>query len=551
MSDPHAHAAPARGQTPAQPSQPVRPPETLSPDALRSCGREVLGWIAAYWERLQRDPSSLPVLARSKPGEVLAQLPPHPPELGEASGDRAEEALRAVLADMDRSILPNLTHWQHPHFYAYFGANISTPAVLGELLSAGLGVQGMLWATSPAATELEMRVMDWMAELIGLPQSFTHASGQGGGVIQGTASEAVLAAIVAARHRARTVWREGRSHEATGATPHFTLYASTQTHSSVTKAAMIAGLADHPEDFTHVRLVGVDRACAMRADLLEAAIREDLARGRVPMFVCASVGTTATTAVDDVRAIGGTIASTGATTAWLHVDAAHAGAMCVCPEHRGLLAGVERADSVCFNPHKWLLTNFDCDCFWVRERRWLVGAMSITPDYLRTAQSDAGLVHDFRDWHVPLGRRFRALKLWMTIRWFGAEGLRAYVREHVRLAMELERWAREDPRFEVATPRSMNLVGLRLRGDPSRDAAKARREGDERTRRLGEALNASGKAFATLTTIPAFELGEDGVDREVGKQRVLRIVIAASLTREEHVRELWGLLQHLATEARA
>jgi aromatic-L-amino-acid decarboxylase len=367
----------------------------------------------------------LPVLARVKPGDVLAALPEHPPEEGiKGSGqagighdEGAAGGWDAVFDDLERIVLPGLTHWQSPNFYAYFPCNASGPAILilGEFLSAGLNVNGMLWATSPAATELETRVMDWMAEMIGLPGDFRSTGANGGGCIQGTASESTLIAMVAARARAlradeTTVPRtdiaageamkdEGERRAALSVAQDLVAYASTQAHSSVIKAAMIAGLARSPEDRAHLRLIDTDESYAMRPDLLGAAMREDLAAGRTPFFVCATVGTTSSTAVDPVDRIAGAIAAACGGGAgrrpapqapWLHVDAAHAGCACVCPEFRWMLTGAERADSVCFNPHKWLLTNFDCDCFFTRDRRSLVSALSISPEYLRNAASDDG-----------------------------------------------------------------------------------------------------------------------------------------------------------------
>lgn len=484
---------------------------------FRAAGYQMVDAIAAYWEKLERDPGSVPVLARVKPGEIAAKLPERAPEHG--------EAWEAMFGDIERVVMPGITHWQHPNFYAFFPANVSAPAVLGEMLSAGLGVQGMLWATSPACTEIETRVLDWLGQAVGLPESFLSPSANGGGVIQGTASEAALAALVAARHRCVKRGRTGRD---------VCVYTSTQAHSSIVKAAMIAGFADGPEDRTRVRLIGVDRTFAMRADELEAAMRADITAGLTPGFVCASVGTTSCTAIDDVDAIARAIEAAGARDAWLHVDAAHAGAACVCPEFQWWLRGVERAESFCFNPHKWLLTNFDCDCFWTRDRASLIGSMSITPEYLRNAASESGAVFDYRDWHVPLGRRFRSLKLWFVMRHYGLEGLRGYIREHMRLAEMLENWVRSDARFEVAAPRTMNLVCLRLRQRAGESAAMV----DARTKRVMDAINTSGAAYLTHTTLPSL----DEAGRTVGTRLVMRVAIGATMTREEHVREVWDLL---------
>ncbi len=504
-------------------------------------------WIESYWDRL----SALPVLSQAKPGEVLAKLPPHPPQAGSGTG---EAFWAGVRADLDAIVVPGLTHWQHPGFFAYFPANISTPAIVGELLSAGLGVQGMLWLTSPACTEIETRVLDWLREMLGLPACFdSRGEGQtsktpngqrakeepagkasGGGVIQGTASEATLSAMVAARDRAR------RAMSTPGPPPpprpEYTVYASTQAHSSIVKAAMIAGIADSAADTRHVRLIDVDDAYAMRTDLLEAALREDLAAGLVPCFVCANVGTTATTAMDPIGGIAAVLdrvfAASDRPKPWLHVDAAHAGAAAVCPEFRGMLKGVEDADSFCFNPHKWLLTNFDCDCFYVKDRRPLIDALSITPDYLRNQASDSGAVIDYRDWQIPLGRRFRALKLWFVIRAFGVEGLQAHIRRTVGLASHFEALVRADDRFEIVAPRTVNLVCFRLRGS------------DELNRTLVDTINASGRAFLIHTVVPSRPVSPG----KPAKTLILRLAVGAPATEQAHIDAVWDQIKQTASD---
>jgi aromatic-L-amino-acid decarboxylase len=479
----------------------------MSGDQFRALGRELVDWIADYWDRVEE----LPVLSRVAPGEVAAGIPASLP-----AGPADDAEWGRILADIDRVVVPGLTHWQHPSFFAYFPANVSGPAVLGELLSAGLGVQGMLWATSPACTEIETRVLDWLGEAIGLPEEFRSSSPSGGGVIQGTASDAALVATVAGRDRARRLRAAGRPRA------EWTVYASTQAHSSVTKAAMIAGIADGPDDRAHVRLIGVDAAFAIRADELEAALTHDLRSGLSPCMVCATVGTTASTAVDSIAKTAHAIerarsAVADAPPIWLHVDAAHAGAACVCPEFRWMLDGVGLADSFAFNPHKWLLTNFDCNCFWTRDRHALTAALSITPEYLRNPASESGRVIDYRDWQVPLGRRFRALKLWFVLRHYGLEGLRSFVRQHIAWASMFESWVRADARFELVAPRTMDLVCFRLRA------------GDAQTRAVMERLNASGQLYLTHATLPTPE----------GPVVALRMAIGGTRTREQHVRAAW------------
>lgn len=489
----------------------------MTPEQFRELTARFSEWITWYWSRVD----ALPVLSRSTPGEVLSKLPLHPPIAPMGSEDSAD-SWDAVLRDLDETILPGLTHWQSPNFFAYFPSNISEPAVLGELLCAGLGVQGMLWATSPACTELEIRVLDWLSEMLGLPEPFRSTS-TGGAVIQGTASESILTAIAAARDRARR--RLGAAYRPDA----LVAYASTQTHSSFVKACMIAGIAQGPEDRARVRLIETDPACRLDASALARAVRGDVEAGLTPFFACATLGTTATTAFDDVEAISGVLR---ATPAWLHVDAAHAGSACVSPEFRGMLRGVEHADSFCVNPHKWLLTNFDCDCFFVRDRRALTDALSVTPEYLRNQRSDAGEVVDFRDWHIPLGRRFRALKLWFVIRSYGVSGLQAYIREHVRLAALFEELLASDDRFELAAPRTLNLVCFRLRGG-------ARTPADDRNRALLRLLNDSGEVYLSHAVLP-----ENA--SPAGGRFVLRLAVGAARTREEHVRRAWSCIQTAA-----
>ncbi|MFB4319504.1 aminotransferase class I/II-fold pyridoxal phosphate-dependent enzyme [Actinomadura sp. 21ATH] len=466
----------------------------MTPEEFRRYGKQVVDWIADYQEKIE----SYPVLSRVAPGEVLAGLPEHPPETG--------AGFEAVLADLDQVIMPGVTHWQHPGFFAYFPANASGPAILGDLLSAGLGVQGMLWATSPACTELETRVADWLAELLDLPARF-----RGNGVIQDSASGACLVALLAALHRAGGGSPPARA--GFGGRRH-TVYISSQTHSSLEKAARITGIgADN------VRLVDVDpETLAMDPAHLDALIAADVAAGAVPVLACATVGTTSTTAVDPVRAIGEVCARHGV---WLHVDAAYAGVAAVCPELRWINDGLaEHADSYSTNPHKWLLTNFDCNLLYLADPEPMVGALSILPEYLRNAASASGEVIDYRDWQIPLGRRFRALKLWSVIRWYGAEGLREHVRTGVRLAGELASWIEADPGFEVRPDRPFGLVCFRPRweGLPPDEA-------DAATLRLMERLNDSGALYLTHT--------------RAGGRVLLRMAIGAPATRDAHVRDAW------------
>ena len=462
----------------------------MTPDEFRRRGAEVVEWIARYMETVEEHPVRSPLA----PGEVRAALPAHPPQHPEPWAD--------VLADVDRVILPGITHWQSPNWFAYFPANSSGPSVLGELLSAGLGVQGMLWATSPACTELETHVLDWMVELLDLPARF-RSDGAGGGVIEDSASSATLCALLAARERAV------RAGAALG---DLVAYASAHTHSSLEKGARVAGLAPG-----QVRVVDADADFAMLPAALADAMAEDRAAGRVPFFCCATVGTTSSLAVDPVAALAEVVDGQGV---WLHVDGAMAGSAAVCPELRWVNEGLDRADSYAFNPHKWLFTNFDCTCFWVADRRALLDALSILPEYLRNDASASGAVIDYRDWQVPLGRRFRALKLWFVIRHYGAEGLAHHVRLHVALARDLVGWVAADPRFVLAAPPRLGLVCLR------------HVDGDHATQALLDGVNDSGEQHLTHTRLD---------DR-----LVIRVSIGQTHTEERHVRALWDHLTALA-----
>ena len=472
-------------------------PTHMSPDEFRRAGRLVVDWIARYMEEVER----YPVLSPARPGEVRAKLPPRPP----AGGDEVE----AWLSDVEEIVMPGITHWQSPNFFAFFPANASGPAILGDLLAAGLGVQGMLWATSPACTELETHVLDWLVGMLGLPERF-RSSGDGGGVIQDTASSASLCALLAARERATAF--ASNEHGVGGR--RLVAYTSDQAHSSIEKAVKIAGLGRE-----NLRLIPSDADFAMRPDALREAIAADRAVEHLPFFVCATVGTTSSTAIDPVRAIGEVCACENL---WLHVDGAHSGSAALAPELRWVNDGLELADSYCFNPHKWMLTNFDCDCMYVADRAALIKSLSVLPEYLRNRATESGAVFDYRDWHVPLGRRFRALKLWFVIRHYGEDGLRAHVGNHVALAQTFKSWVEDDTRFELAAPAPLSLVCFRHRG------------GDEANQRLLDALNASGRLYLTHTRL-------DG-------KLTLRMAIGSTGTEQRHVEAAWRAIRELAPD---
>jgi len=468
----------------------------MTTEEFRRCGRAVVDWIADYYDRIE----SFPVLSRVEPGQIRALLPPTPPVQG--------QAFERILRDVEEVILPGVTHWQSPNFFAYFPANASGPAILAELLSAGLGIQGMLWSTSPACTELETHVLDWLVGMLGLPDKFL-STGAGGGVIQDTASSASLCALLAARERAT-----GFASNQQGCDGRLAAYVSSEAHSSIDKAVKIAGLG-----LENLRRIEVDDRLAMRPDALARQIEQDRRAGRVPCFVCATVGTTSSGALDPLPEIGRICAEQHI---WLHVDAAMAGTAALCPEFRYIHDGLKFADSYCFNPHKWMFTNFDCDCFYVADRKALIETFSVLPEYLRNKASESGAVIDYRDWHIPLGRRFRALKLWFVIRHYGVEGLRHHIRRHVELAQRFVSWVVEDERFELAAPAPLNLVCFRHRG------------GDAANQALMNRLNRSGDLYLTHTRLQ---------DR-----LTLRFCVGQTHTELPHVERAWKRIQQVAGE---
>jgi aromatic-L-amino-acid decarboxylase len=463
----------------------------MSPEEFRRWGHAVIDWIADYQQNVER----YPVLSPAKPGEIRAKLPADPPVRG--------EDFTAMLADMQRVVIPGITHWQSPNFYAYFPSNNSGPSILGDLLSSGIGVQGMLWATSPACTEVETHVLDWLVKMLDLPERFLSSSA-GGGVIQDTASSASLCALLAARERA-TNFRTNMK----GCDGSLVAYTSTQTHSSIEKAMKIAGMGSE-----NLRLIPVDDKFALKPEALASVIAADRKAGKVPAFVCATIGTTSSNAIDPVRAIGEICRRENI---WLHIDAAMAGTAALCPEFRWTHDGVDLADSYTFNPHKWMFTNFDCNVFYVADRKALIETLTVLPEYLRNQATETGAVIDYRDWHIQLGRRFRALKLWFVIRHYGVEGLQHHIREHVALAQEFASWVAGDRDFEIAAPHPLNLVCFRHKG------------GDALNQRMMDKLNASGAIYLTHT--------------KLNGKFTLRLCVGQSQTTKRHVENAWRLIQ--------
>ncbi len=466
----------------------------MTPAQFREEGKKIIDWIADYYEDIEK----YPVLSQVQPGEIIGSLPESAPQKG--------ETMDAMMCDLDEKIMPGITHWQSPNFFAYFNANTSFPSILGDLVSSGLGVQGMIWATSPAATEVETRVLDWLAEMMGMPESFKSTS-TGGGVIQDTASTAALTVVIAARERAT----QFQSNEK-GLDKKLVAYISSQTHSSLEKGIKIAGIGK-----ANLRLIDVDENFALRTDLLEKQIQQDKANGFVPFFICGSVGTTSSTAIDPIRELGEIAKQENC---WYHIDAAALGTAMICPEFRHFIDGAELADSYSFNPHKWMFTNFDCNVFWIANREELINTFSILPEYLRNKATESGEVFDYRDWHIQLGRRFRALKLWFVIRHYGVEGLQHHIREHVRLAQDFKTWVDESEDFEVVVKPLMNLVCFRHKAS------------DESNMKLMNTINNSGKMYFTHTKLKG--------------QVVLRMNIGQTNIEERHVKEAWELIQETA-----
>ena len=466
----------------------------MTPEEFRAHAHRFVDWMADYMSEVER----FPVRAQTRPGEIAAALPPAPPESG--------EAMEAVFADFERIVMPGMTHWQHPRFFAYFPANSSPPSVLAEMLTAALGAQCMLWQTSPAATEMETRMLDWLRQAIGLPEGFA-------GAIQDSASSAILCALLTARERATGGAANERGLAAAGPAP--VVYASDQAHSATEKGAKIAGYGRR-----QVRLVESGSDFSMKADALDAAIRADKAAGLRPACIVASLGTTGVGAIDRLDEIG---AVARAHNVFLHVDAAWAGSALICEEHRWMLRGIEAVDSLVFNPHKWLLTNFDCSAHFVRDPDALVRTLSILPAYLQSREG--GAVIDYRDWSVPLGRRFRALKLWFVLRSYGLAGLRALVRRHIRLAAWLEGEIAAHPDFELMAPRSLALLNFRY-------APQGTEALDELNERLLHAVNDEGRIYLTQGSVRG--------------AYAIRVSIGQTGTRRIHVEQAWQAIRAAA-----
>ena len=469
----------------------------MTAEEFRKHAHELVEWMARYMENAEE----YPVKSQVKPGEILNRLPDNPP--------LKPESFDSLMKDFEEIIMPGITHWQSPNFFAYFPANTSPPSILAEMITSTLSPQCMIWETSPAAAELEEKMMIWLRDLIGLPSGFD-------GVIQDTASTSTLAAIITARERLSgfRINEDGAENSGT-----LRIYCSEQAHSSVEKAVKISGIGRK-----NLVKVSVKKDFSMDALKLREAVEIDKTRGYHPCCVIATLGTTGTTAVDPLKAIGEICAENDL---WLHVDAAMAGTALILPEFQWMLDGREYIDSLVFNPHKWMFTGFDCSAFFVKNPEHLIKTFEILPEYLKTRTR--GTVNDYRDWGIPLGRRFRALKLWSVIRMYGVEGLREKIRYHIQLAAKLSEMISQEPDFEILAPVTINVVCFRFRPSGLDD-----NEINRINRELNHRLNDTGKIYLTHTVI-------NGI-------YTLRMVTGQTNVRTEHVQRAWDLIR---TTARA
>jgi len=459
-------------------------------------GYRIVDRIADYYQNIEK----YPVKSQVKPGEIVAKLPAYAPD--------TKESMEAIMDDFEQLIMPGITHWQSPKFFAYFPANTSIPSILAEILTAGLGTQCMKWDTSPAAAELEERVMEWLQHITGIPENF-H------GVIQDSATSSTLCAILSAREK-----YSGFSVNEIGfsQTNTFRVYCSTEAHSSIEKDVKIAGIGRQ-----NLIKISVDESFRMKPEALEKNITDDIRRGYLPLCVIAALGTTGCTSVDPLKSIAEICRKYDI---WLHVDAAFAGSALILPEYRWMIDGIEKIDSMVFNPHKWLFTNFDCSAYFVRDKETLIRTFAILPEYLKT--STQGMVNDYCDWGIPLGRRFRALKLWFVLRFYGVQELQQKLRDQIDLASWLEKQIRNNSNFEMLAPRTMNLLCFRYH--PEKEMPE---EGiNNLNRNLLEEINKSGHIYLSHT--------------KLNGKYTIRLVVAQTNVKKRHVEEAWRVIVETA-----
>jgi len=461
-------------------------------DSFRHHAHEFVDWIADYFENIEE----YPVKSQVNPGDIKKQIPSLAPEQG--------EDMNNIFSDFQNIIMPGISHWQHPGWFAYFPANNSPASVLGEMLTAGLGVQGMIWDTSPAATELEEVVMNWLRDMIGLPADFT-------GVIQDTASTATLCALLSAREKSSQFSVNEKGFE-----KRLRVYASSQTHSSIEKGVKIAGFGRQ-----NLAYIETDENFALKPEVLEAVIKSDIEKGWIPCCVVGTLGTTSSMGMDPLQEMAHICKKYRL---WFHIDAAFAGTAAIVPEYRGFMKGAGYADSFVFNPHKWMLTNFDCSAYFVKEPEILKRTFSIMPEYLKTAADEQ--VNNYRDWGIQLGRRFRALKLWFVLRSYGVEGIREMVRKHIKLAQLFASWVENDRDFEILAPVNLSLVCFRYTNPELNEEHLNARNKD-----LLQKINATGEVYLTHTVLN-------------GKY-CIRLSVGQRNTEEKHVKRVWEILKEV------
>ncbi|KAF4359560.1 hypothetical protein F8388_003563 [Cannabis sativa] len=485
----------------------------FNPEEFRKQAYQVVDFIANYYTQIE----SYPVLSQVKPGDIRNQLPNTAPS--------QSESLQAILKDITNVIIPGMTHWQSPNFFAFFPNNVSTAALLGEMLCTGFNCPGFSWQVSPAITELEMVVMDWLANMINLPKSFLFSggSGTGGGIIQNTTSDAIIMTLHAARDRAiKKIGTENMLK--------LVVYGSDQTHSTFEKVSKAMGINPN-----NIRLIPTvmekGRPFSMCPLKLRKEIENDVAKGLVPLYLCGSVGTTSTNAVDPLEQLADVATEYGM---WFHVDAAYAGSACICPEFQHFFNGIERADSVSMNPHKWLLTGLGCCCLWVKRSDLIVKAMRVEPEYLKnewSSTTESNPVVNFKDWQLGASRKFNSIRLWIVLRSHGVENLQNHIRSDVQMVADFEMFVKSDPRFEIVVPRLFALVCFRLINPNNNNSEDAN---ELLNRKLLDFVNSSGKIYVSHTI--------------VGGIYMLRFCVGTMLTEECHIIAAWKLIQEGATQ---
>ncbi|XP_031270658.1 tyrosine/DOPA decarboxylase 1-like [Pistacia vera] len=477
----------------------------LDSEELRRQGHMIIDFIADYYKNVEKQP----VRSQVEPGYLSKCLP--------KSAPNNPEPIEKILQDVQEHIVPGITHWQSPNYFAYFPSSGSVAGIIGEMISTGFNVVGFNWMSSPAATELENIVMDWLGEMLKLPKSFLF-SGKGGGVIQGTTCEAILCTLSAARDRIlNNIGRENITK--------LVVYGSDQTHSALQKAAQIAGI--DPKNFRAIKTMK-SSSFGLSPDSLQSTVESDVEAGLIPLFLCATVGTTGTTAVDPIGPLCDIAKRYGI---WVHIDAAYAGSSCICPEFRHFLDGIEDADSFSLNAHKWFFTTLDCCCLWVKNPGALIQSLSTNPEFLRNRASDSKTVVDYKDWQITLSRRFRSLKLWLVLRSYGVTNLRNFLRSHVKMAKLFEELVGTDKRFEVVVPRNFAMVCFRVVPSALDKASDDIEEEpvNKFNNELLESINKSGKLYMTHAIV-------EGIF-------VIRFAIGATLTEERHVVAAWKVVQ--------